>query len=102
MPKTYPAEFCDDIVRVAENRETGVTIENIAKAFDVHPMTLQKWMLRADDSAGNKPGQSRAEAAEIRELKKRNRALRAGERSPPAGSDVSVAGESAGKGSTHS
>ncbi|MEV7458143.1 transposase [Pseudarthrobacter sp. NPDC092200] len=75
MPKPYPSEFRDDVVRVARNREPGVTIEQIAKDFGVHPMTLQKWLRRADIDAGAKPGQSRTEAAEIRELKKRNRLL---------------------------
>ncbi|WP_194384819.1 IS3 family transposase [Microbacterium luteum] len=75
MPKPYPSEFRDDVVRVARNREPGVTIEQIAKDFGVHPMTLQKWMRRADIDEGAKPGQSRTEAAEIRELKKRNRLL---------------------------
>ena len=42
MPKPYPSEFRDDVVRVARNREPGVTIEQIAKDFGVHPMTLQK------------------------------------------------------------
>ncbi|WP_458040516.1 MULTISPECIES: IS3 family transposase [Bacteria] len=75
MPKPYPSEFRDDVVRVARNREPGVTIEQIAKDFGVHPMTLQKWLRRADIDEGAKPGQSRTEAAEIRDLKKRNRLL---------------------------
>jgi transposase len=29
MPKPYPQEFRDDVVRVARNREPGVTITNI-------------------------------------------------------------------------
>lgn len=44
MPAPYPKEFRDDIVRVAQNRESGVTIEQIARDFGVHPMTLQKWL----------------------------------------------------------
>lgn len=44
MPKPYPKEFRDDVVRVAENREPGVTVEQIAKDFGVHPMTLTKWL----------------------------------------------------------
>ena len=48
MPKPYPTEFRDDVVRVARNREPGVTIEQIAKDLGVHPMTLQKWLRRAD------------------------------------------------------
>ena len=40
VPKPYPSEFRDDVVHVARNRETGVTIERIAKDFGVHTMTL--------------------------------------------------------------
>ncbi|WP_200810030.1 transposase, partial [Agrococcus casei] len=50
MPKPYPSEFRDDVVRVVRNREPGVTIEQIAKDFGVHPMTLQKWLLGCDTS----------------------------------------------------
>ncbi len=75
MPKPHPCEFRDDVVRVARNREPGVTIEQIARDFGVHPMTLQKWLRRADIDAGAKPATTRSEAAEIRELKKRNRLL---------------------------
>lgn len=47
MAKPYPIEFRHDVVRVARNREPGVTLEQIAKDFGVHPMTLQKWLSRA-------------------------------------------------------
>jgi transposase len=40
--RPYPREFRDDVVRVARNREDGVTIERIAAEFAVHPMTLHK------------------------------------------------------------
>ena len=75
MPKPYPSEFRDDVIRVARNREPGVTIEQIARDFGVHPMTLQKWLRRADIDEGSKPGQTRTESAEIGELKKRNQLL---------------------------
>ncbi len=35
-------EFRDDVVRVARDRGEGVTIEQVAKDFGVHPMTLHK------------------------------------------------------------
>ena len=75
VPKPYPTEFRDDVVRVARNREPGVTIEQIAKDFGVHPMTLQKWLRRADIDDGAKPGQSRTESVELREARKRIRLL---------------------------
>jgi len=75
VPKPYPSEFRDDVVRVARNREPGVTIEQIAKDFGVHPMTLQKWLHRAKVDEGTAPGASRAESAENRELRQRVRLL---------------------------
>lgn len=47
MPRPYPQEFRNDVVRVARNREDGVTIEQIATDFGIHPMTLHKWMRQA-------------------------------------------------------
>lgn len=32
MPKPYPRGFRDDVVRVARDRDPGVTVEQIAKA----------------------------------------------------------------------
>ena len=75
MPKPYPREFRDDVVRVARNRESGVTIEQIARDFGVHRMTLQKKLQRAAVDDGTKPGQSRTEGAELREVRKRIRLL---------------------------
>ncbi|MFD7971332.1 transposase [Streptomyces clavifer] len=42
MPKPYPNEFREDVVRVACNREPGVTLEQIAADVGVHPITLSK------------------------------------------------------------
>ena len=75
MPKPYPSEFREEVVRVARNREPGVTIEQIARDFGGHAMTLQKWLQRAAVDNGSKPGQSRTESAENRELWKRIRLL---------------------------
>ncbi|WP_165398231.1 hypothetical protein [Streptomyces albidoflavus] len=38
MPKPYPEEFREDVVRVARNREPGVTLEQIAADFGVPPI----------------------------------------------------------------
>ncbi|MCP2242709.1 transposase [Lentzea aerocolonigenes] len=75
MPKPYPQEFRDDVVRVARDREPGVTVEQIAKDFGVHPMTLFKWLRQAEIEDGAKPGTSRAESAELREARKRIKLL---------------------------
>ena len=75
MPKPYPQEFRDDVVRVARDREPGVTVEQIAKDFGVHPMTLFKWLRQAEIDEGVKPGVSRGDSAELREARKRIKLL---------------------------
>ncbi|MEV6060882.1 transposase [Nocardia asteroides] len=75
MPKPYPKEFRDDVVRVARNRDDGVTLEQVAADFGVHPMTLSKWMRQADVDDGNKPGTTRSESAELRDARRRIRLL---------------------------
>ncbi len=75
VPRPYPREFRDDVVRVARNRDDGVTIEQIATDFGVHPMTLTKWMRQADIDEGTKPGKSTGDSAELAELRRRNRLL---------------------------
>ena len=97
MPRPYPREFRDDVVRVARNRDDGVTIEQIATDFGVHPMTLSKWMRQADIDDGAKPGNSTSESAELREAASPEQVVGAGKRSAAPGGGVFVAGQSAGK-----
>lgn len=75
MPKPYPEEFREDVVRVARNRPEGVTLEQVAADFGVHPMTLSKWLRNAAVEDGARPGVTRAEQAETRQLRKRVRLL---------------------------
>ncbi|WP_313421609.1 IS3 family transposase [Brevibacterium casei] len=75
MPAPYPQEFREDVVRVARSREDGVTLAQIAKDFGVHEMTLHKWIRQADIDDGNRPGKTREDSTELRELRRRNRLL---------------------------
>jgi transposase-like protein len=75
MPKPYPKEFRDDVVRVARNREPGVTLEQVAADFWIHAMTLSGWIRKADIEDGARPGVTASESAELRDAKKRNRLL---------------------------
>ncbi|MFD4950001.1 IS3 family transposase [Streptomyces sp. NPDC058409] len=75
MPKPYPEEFREDVVRVARNRGPGVTIEQVAADFGVHAMTLWKWMRRADIDDGAKPGTTSQESTELREARRRIKLL---------------------------
>ncbi|WP_415363256.1 IS3 family transposase [Saccharothrix sp. BKS2] len=56
MSKPCPRGFRGDVVRVARDREPGVTVERIAKDFGVRPMTLFKWLRQADADEGVEPG----------------------------------------------
>lgn len=75
MPKPFPQEFRDDVVRVAQAREPGVTLAQIAKDFGIHVGTLDKWMRQARFEQREQPGVPQSETTELRELRKRNRLL---------------------------
>ena len=75
MPKPFPKEFKEDVIRVARSREHGVTIEQVAKDFGVSTSCLTNWLTAADREDGIKPGPTAAEMAELREAKKRIRLL---------------------------
>lgn len=75
VPKPYPKEFRDDVVRVARNREPGVHLKQIAADFGISESCLTNWMKTADVEDGSKPGTTTADNAELREAKKRIRLL---------------------------
>ncbi|GAA2512772.1 transposase [Streptomyces thermolineatus] len=77
MSKPYPKEFREDVVRVARNREPGVTLEQVAVDFGIHPASLTKWLRRADteNSTAARPATIPAESVELREARKRIRML---------------------------
>jgi transposase-like protein len=60
---------------VARAREDGVSIKKIATDFGVSETCLQNWLRQADVEDGAKPGLTRAESDEARELRKRVRLL---------------------------
>lgn len=70
MPKQYPKEFRDDVIKVVLNRDTGVTIADVAKDFGIAPGTVEKWLTRYRVETGEKPGVTQSENAELRELRK--------------------------------
>ena len=75
MPKPYPREFRDDVVRVARRRDPGVTLEQIAADFGLHPMTLSKWIRQAKVDDGDRPGVTSTESEELRAARRRIRLL---------------------------
>ena len=95
MPTRYPREFRDDVIRIALIRRPEATLAQIAQDFGIHVGTLDKWLREERVEAGQKPGVTRSENAELREARKRNKLLeqqlevsscgRAHPRSAPAG-----------------
>ncbi|WP_143588466.1 IS3 family transposase [Tersicoccus sp. Bi-70] len=75
MPAPYPQEFRDDVVRVARSREPGQKLAEIAKDFGISESCLTNWMRQADVEDGARPGKTREESTELRELRRRNRLL---------------------------
>ncbi|MFQ6485503.1 IS3 family transposase [Brachybacterium epidermidis] len=78
MPAPYPQEFRDDVVRVARSREPGQKLAQIAKDFGISESCLTNWMRQADVEDGARPGKTRVESSELRELRRRNRLLEQG------------------------
>ena len=73
MPKAFPAEFREEVVRVARRREQP--IRQAAKDFGISESCLNRWLAIDEIESGDRPGVTKAEAAETRELKQRNRVL---------------------------
>ena len=75
MPKPYPREFREDVIRVARNREPDVQLKTIAKDFGISESCLTNWLKAADVEDGIKPGMTAAENEELKKAKRRIRLL---------------------------
>lgn len=56
MPAPYPQEFRDDVVRVAQNREPGTHLKQIAKDFGISFSCLTNWMRPPEGKAYREGG----------------------------------------------
>jgi transposase len=75
MPRPYPKEFREDVIRVARNREPGVRVKDIAADFGISESCLNNWLSQADRDDGVRSGPSSGEFAELRDAKRRIRLL---------------------------
>ena len=75
MPRPFPREFREDVVRVARNREPGQTLKQVAADFGIAESCLRNWLRAADVEDGVKPGTTAAESTELREARRRIRLL---------------------------
>ena len=73
MPAPHPKEFRDDVVAVARRGEAPIA--QIARDFWISETCLRNWLHKADVEDGVRPGVTKAESEELRELKRRNRLL---------------------------
>jgi len=73
MPRAYPQEFREDVVRIARLGE--LTYAQIARDFGISETCVSNWVRKADVEDGKRPGTTAAEAAELREARKRIRIL---------------------------
>lgn len=75
MPKPYPREFREDVIRVARNREPDVMLKTIAADFGISESCLANWLKAADVEDGIKPGTTAAENEDLKKAKRRIRLL---------------------------
>lgn len=73
VPKPFPQEFREDVVRVARTGDAPVA--QVAKDFGISESCLHRWLALDDIEQGNRPGVTTSESAELRELRKRNKLL---------------------------
>ena len=73
MPKAFPLEFRRDVIAVARKGEASMT--QIARDFGISESCLARWLKIADREEGLSPGPVCADAADLRELKRRNKLL---------------------------
>lgn len=77
MPPTrppYPPQFRAEAVRLV--KESGQSIDEIAKDLGVSHQTLRNWVRQAEIDAGLREGLTSAEREELARLRRENRILR--------------------------
>ena len=73
MPKKFPLEFKQDVVRVA--RRGDLTLAEVAADFGVSEESVRRWSRQADIDEGIKDGLTSSEQSEIVQLRRDKRRL---------------------------
>ena len=102
MPKPYPKEFREDVVRVARDRGPNVSIEQVARDFGIHQTTLNTWLRAADVEESPRSTAAPEVLRENRDLKRRNRLLEQENEVLRRAAAYLAQGSLPGKGSTRS
>ena len=71
MPKAFPREFREDVIRVY--RHSDASVAQVAKDFGISPSCLKRWLTIDDRKAPGTPGpgQPGSESEALREANKR-------------------------------
>ncbi|MCW1250703.1 transposase [Acaricomes phytoseiuli] len=75
MPKAFPKEFREDVLRVY--RDSGASVAQVAKDFGVSPSCLKRWLVIDDRGSASPSPAARAanESDALREANKRIKLL---------------------------
>jgi transposase-like protein len=75
MPKAFPNEFREDVIRVYRDSESSVA--QVAKDFGISPSCLKRWLVIDERSSARSSGSARAgnEPDALREANKRIKLL---------------------------
>ncbi len=75
MPKAFPKEFREDVIRVY--RDSGASVAQVAKDFGISPSCLKRWLTIDDRRSANPSPAGRAayESEALREANKRIKLL---------------------------
>lgn len=76
MSTPFPQEFRDDVIRVALNRDSDVTLAQIGQDFGNQIGTLDKWKHQSRTEVGDQPGTTISDNDDLKALRKRNRLLK--------------------------
>ena len=73
MPKAFPKEFREDVIRVY--RDSGSSVAQVAKDFGVSPSCLKRW-LTIDDRISSRSSSSTRSGTESQELREANKRIK--------------------------
>ena len=74
MPKAFPKEFREDVIRVY--RDSDSSVAQVAKDFGVSPSCLKRWLTIDERGSTGRPSSgSSGESDELREARKRIKLL---------------------------
>ncbi len=73
MPKAFPKEFREDVIRVY--RDSDSSVAQVAKDFGISPSCLKRW-LTIDDRKSNSPSPAARAANEAEALREANKRIK--------------------------